>query len=97
RRQDEAPREHQPAVPRGAPPPASWIADVDPAGRDLERRGMRDDRLLDSLRGALPQPGREDPVHRPALARAKRHDELVTLLGAAPLDAGAPPGAPIIS
>ena len=49
RRQDEPPREHQPALARGAPPAAPWVADVDACRAHAERRRVRGDRPLDRL------------------------------------------------
>jgi len=95
RRQDEPPREHQPALPRGASPAAAWVSDVDAAWCDAEGRGVLGDRLLDGLGGTLAEPGGEDPVEGASLGLPEADDELVAILAAAALDGRAAADGPI--
>src|SRR5262245_457302 len=56
RREDEAPREHEPAVARGTPPAAPRVTDGDGRRRDPEWARVRRDRPVDRLFGPFAKP-----------------------------------------
>ena len=76
-RQDEAPRERQPARSRGTPPAGPRVAQGDAGRSDVERSRVQGDRGLDLAARLVPQPGLEDPgVSSPVRGDAV-DDELV--------------------
>ena len=90
RREDEPPRERQPALPRGTPPARPLVADRDRGRADTERRSMAADLAFD--RGARPrlEPRLEDRSDRSPVRRGDVDDDLVLLGAADPLDGRAP-------
>ena len=95
RGKDEPPREHEPALPRSAPPAAARVADVDATRNDAEGRGVRVDRPRERLGGTLAEPGREHAIEGAALGPGEAHDELVPLFASASLHGRASPRQPI--
>jgi hypothetical protein len=79
RREDEPPAEHQAALPGGAAPAASRIANGDRGGSDAEGRRVVLHRRIDRDPGLVPQPSLQDLGHARAIASGERHAQLEPL------------------
>src|SRR5258708_32773266 len=83
-RQDQAPREAQPALSRRAAPAAALVADRDRGRGHVERGGVTGDLALNEDAGAVAAPRLEDCRHSPALRPGQLDDELVAVGSALP-------------
>jgi len=90
--EDEAPREHQAPVLRGAPPPCPRVAKSELADGDAEGGAMGGDGSIDRHSCALAEPGLEDPRDGSPVAWSDPDHELVATVGPDPLDRRATSG-----
>lgn len=88
RRQDEAPREHQSAFLRGAPPPTPRIAQGDDCWLHPKGCSVAIELAADDLIRAFTEPVTQDLVERSAVARRRQDDQLVAVVIAAAGHAG---------
>src|SRR2546426_3917179 len=88
RRQDEPPREAQPALTRRASPAAALVADRHGGRGDVERGSVAGDLTLHEDAGTVPEPRLEDCGHWTAIRVGQPDDELVAIGSAFTGDAG---------